>query len=831
MIVLYYEMDAVSDSGENTPLKLLLSVYNDATLDLTGVNELLADPAKFNNCVYQGYDIQFVKLSPYPNPFIILGGTVPEGTRSIRINTVYDNITKHLNGASKLSGELEQKFLDILTNQLQDKRIAHLSILCCYALKDLLTKDQHIITNINASRIASDFSRQTQDWITEINRRNTMAGIPNNETKFQSVCSDELFIKLPAYDAMFNYLATEEDETEQQELRDLHVFLPARMEVSDPYGTNAAKYEDPDSVTKMMELGGQVYESALKEIVGNPNNNTDEIFENEKRYFDSLNKWMGIIATDSEGQDNGEMCSISLEYMHTLTETLYIWYWQHNRRVPCSIELTSGELVDDSRYVFKSDEHMGVAPEDLIMFLDRVTADLGREAYAKAAIQLARWGSRKQTAIVFDGYDKCFDLNEGVVRNSLPSLSSYDKVSIDGCDYKFVGLITDTTNIADKRIGFSQWPMPVGVALMQTFANKTSSDTINITSYYSMIDLVREIITGNMTVSGISYSEDGWTAEAVNTIVAMNEVIASTKQPDRLKFPIFRGIGMLQIYTDLHVASTNSDSHFSLMCSKLQSSKLTSFIDDNEFETYAGFDALTKTGKPGRKQAVDYMIVRDLLKVYHQAAVTYREDMSAAEIISLWHNAILESGYVDEAFFYTGVTKPSVPLPGCKTNNFKKCFWRPENPAGQVVPDDVSAQPRRMAVDTTDTRSTSASTAGRQVNCSSMVIMQPTNKCLYCKFVSANGTEFVSAVDALKKRLPDGTEKNISIFILLDRATASTLNLPEDTKVFPIERLLVHMTKAFYAISRNSPKDSTLRFINSDAIAELHKYFTSLLGR
>lgn len=827
MTLLYSTLEAADDYQQNAVLKLLLALYDDKTNNFVSVTDLLTDLSKFNDCVYQGLNVQFAKLNDYPNPFVVLSGDVPDGLSTINIDSVYAMTQKQLNGAAKLQPEVEDRVVNVMAQRTGDTRTAKLAILCCYALNDLLHKDQHIVTTWNWTRIAQDFTKQTQSWLNELNRKNTMAAISDNETKFQCACVDEFFIKLPAYDAMFSYLSDEEDESEHQELRDLHMFMPARSEVSDPYGVNTARFENPDSVAKMVEIGGQVYDTMLKQILGSSDNNTDKIFDNEKRYYDSLNEWLGIIANDSEGEDNGELCAISLEYLHTLAETLYIWYWQHNRRVPCSVEIGTGDKVDESRYTFASEDHKGVAPEDLVAFLDRVSADLGRQAYVNAIVQLARWGTRKPTAIVFDGYDKCFDLNDGVVKNSLTSLSSFDKVSINGCNAEFVAFVDDTTNIADRLIGFSRWPMPVGIKVRQTFENKTSGEQLDVFSYYSMIDAVKEIVTGHLTVDGIQFEDDKWKVTELAEHEPIDYAIEASKRPDNLQFPIFRGTGFFQIYADLHIAScSNTESHFSIMCAKLQSSKLLQFIDSSEFSTYAGFDSVTKNGKPGRKQATDFMIVRDLLKVYHLAAVNYVDGMSNSDLFSLWHNSVLESGYVDEAFFYTGVTKPSVPLPGCKTDNFKDCFWRPDSNNGKTDTVNSTSRndtPQRIQMGGSE-GSMHTEDSKPELKLAASLVMQPAKDCIYCKFVG-DDKEFVSAVNVNVVTLSDGRKRQIPIFVLLDSETADSLNINNFSAEYPLEKLITHMCKVFFSIFNGDVHTSNLRFVNVNAIRELHAYF------
>lgn len=841
MVLLYYMMDAKNDANADESLRLLLALFDEESNEFTSVSDVLADSTKFDGLVYKGFDVKYVKLSDYPNPFITLGNETPADVSTTKINSVYSSVIKQLNGAKRLSPEIEAKFCSLLVGQGVSDRMAKLVILCCYALNEMLSKDLNIIPTFGSDKIAPAFAQQTQSWLNEMNRRNTMANIKDNETKFQPSCTSELFIKLPSYEAMVAYLSSDEDESEQQEIKDMNTFMPARAEVSDPYGINTFKYEDPESVETMLREydrePSKVSEIALKEIMGNPDCNTDEIFDNEKRFYDSLNEWLGIISTEYDGQDNGELCAISLEYMRALASTLYIWYWQHNPRVPCNIDVQSGQDVDESKYSFRTDTHLGSAPEDLIAFLDRVAADLGREAYVKAIIQLARWGSRKQTEIVFDGYDKCFDLGTGAVLDALPSLSSYDKVMSNGCEYKLTQLIESTTDIADQRIGFRRWPMPIGVTLQQTYQDKSSGNVLKLDTYFSMIDLVREIVLGHITVDGISYNGETWEVADVTDTITSDAVNNSIKMPDKLQFPIFRGTGLIQIYSDLHIANpSNTDTHFSIMGSKLMSSRLLSFIDDNTFDTYSKFDELTALGKPNRKQATDYMIVRDLLKVFHAAATMYTDGMSNSELISTWHKAILESGYVDEAYFYKGVTKPSEPLPGCKVENFNKCFWHKgdENVSSTGapvidynVPESASVEPQKMPIGTTvQENSTPHVSVKPEADFVSAVLMQPAANCRYCGFVDKSGNvPCVAAINPRTKLGRNGEKRPDPIFVILDERTRSTLDESQITNSQPLERLLTHMCKAFFTMAKNQPVDSNLRFCSSDAIKELHAYF------
>lgn len=840
MKLLYYTLDVMNDTNELVSLRLFLAISYDNADSAIDIVDLLSDPTKLDKLRYDGYDLSYIKVSSYPNPLVVVGEEIPEGLAGLlKINSVYDQVLKQLNGSTKLSPDIEAKFISLLTQKGLTESESKLLIMQCYALRGLLLADVHIPPVFDISKVAHGFTRQTQSWLNDMLRENTMASIPDNETKFQPTCTSELFIKLPTYEAMISYSddsEAEDGESSTQVVQDMYTFMPARAEVSNPYGVNTGRYEDPDNVLKMTRDSGPVYENVLKEITGNPDNNTDEIFDNEKRYYDALNTWLGIIQTAVEGKDDGEMCYLSLDYLKTLAETLYIWYWQHNPRVPCSIEVKS-RSDEESKYIFRSTNTHGIATVELDSFLESASAELlknsdaksAREVYVKAIIQLARWGSRKPTAIVIDGYSKTFDLNVGCPTKQ-SSFAAFEKVKTNGCDYEFTGFITDASEVRDPRIGFKHWPMPVGAVVSHTFENKSTGETITLPYYFSMIDIVKEIVTGNISVSGITYENEAWTVRESSENIDIIEAINASKQPGILQFPIFRGAGLVRIYSSLHIVSpANTENQLSLMHTKQQSGRFLSYIDANTFDSYAGLDTVSRNGNYDRKQVTDYMITRDLLKVYHEAATNFSADFSNSETFNCWHQAILNSGYVDEAYFYKQITGQSEPLPGCHTEAFKKCFWHNDTPTDQN--DNQTERPQRMNLNDGNSGPNTApqSTSGAKLPSAdfvSAIIMQPTPDCAYCKFVDNNNNLVcVGALNNRVKRNAKGMEKVSAVITVLDQKTCQSLDLTQIRTSYPISKLLLNMVKAFYSMSKNAPNNSDLRFISSDAIRELHAYF------
>ena len=116
-----------------------------------------------------------------------------------------------------------------------------------------------------------------------------------------------------------------------------------------------------------------------------------------------------------------------------------------------------------------------------------------------------------------------------------------------------------------------------------------------------------------------------------------------------------------------------------------------------------------------------------------------------------------------------------------------------------------------------------------EVSFSQQLLMQPAADCGYVKFVDHN--DHVVCYCAKNPRIK--TKKNgmrvpDPVFIILDSATVQTLDTDKITQAYPVKELLVHMMKAFYTFVKEVPAKSNLRFINSEAVKEMHAYFKSI---
>ena len=262
MILLDSMITTTNDSGESSQVKMFLALYDNSGAagtdkGLLTIDRLIASEETSKGLMYEGYNLQFAKLKEFPNPMFLLAGNLPANVTEINIDPVFSVVQQQLNGSKTLSDGIKSQLIALLVKRGLTEQIANLVILCCYAKTDFTTIDHNLNVQYDVNHIAPEFLNMTKEWMNECIRRNTMAAIPHNETEFQATCTDELFIYLPMYEAMMDYLAPNDDSEDTDEhasLKDLHTFMPRKSEVSDPYGSKAASYEDPATVSKMIEL-------------------------------------------------------------------------------------------------------------------------------------------------------------------------------------------------------------------------------------------------------------------------------------------------------------------------------------------------------------------------------------------------------------------------------------------------------------------------------------------------------------------------------------------------------------------------------------------------
>ena len=166
----------------------------------------------------------------------------------------------------------------------------------------------------------------------------------------------------------------------------------------------------------------------LHDIEGDRSHNRMEPYENEEEYFNALDKWVQFNMREQYGTTNGNVIdTVSQLYLQELIARLYMLHWRHCPDVPDEIDDSIGDDSAEAfgRYIFKDKENRTNAVIILNDYLKEAAAELGYKVYLYAVIQIARWGARKPTAIVFDDYADEFDLGLGMVNKKLGDISKY----------------------------------------------------------------------------------------------------------------------------------------------------------------------------------------------------------------------------------------------------------------------------------------------------------------------------------------------------------------------------------------------------------------------
>lgn len=323
-----------------------------------------------------------------------------------------------------------------------------------------------------------------------------------NVTKYQADPSDDLFIEIPMTFALQNC----DNPLE---------LVPDRSMVFKPYS-------NPAYSTKRYKELGTISNGDLAKIEGQSSNNSFQIYENEQKYYNALVEWLEFnINTAFPSGDGSIIDNTSLSYLEALVAKIYSWNWSHVATVPDEIRaVRDPENPEDIEYEYEF-IHTNKASFNSITLLQSYlnevyVATKDPRVYVSAIVQLARWGSRKPTDIIFEGYETKFDLGAGMCAAHV-DLSTYAlKVYEDGSDNDFVGFVTDDLVYRDTSInGSKSWSAPLGFVTSKVYE---SSDGISPaqTRYdvHSFMEAIPLIKAGKLKIQGVSFADGVWNFKA-----------------------------------------------------------------------------------------------------------------------------------------------------------------------------------------------------------------------------------------------------------------------------------------------------------------------------
>lgn len=451
--------------------------------------------------------------------------------------------------------------------------------------------------NVGPSYYDQKFFTSTQLLINEINAETTWPFSKikpeDNVTVFQNTATDTLFIELPNRNQFL-----------QDEFNIMSI-MPAVSDLCEPY-----RGIPIDDIT-LYKSDERISPTHYRLFEGEASNNTCEIFENEKLYYDSLIEWVKFNMKNAALGDidvspsNPNLDKISQNYLEELAKVLYTRHWYHNINIPIynpmeqdedddMLEMVSdSNVVSDYKFRPSLEERDRIkggimeidlvsskrvnALERLVDFLSEASLSVGYIAYIQAIIQLARWGDRKPSNIIIDGYSLVFSLNDNKIKPYMGNISNYQLVEVDGCPVKAIaGLYHDVplkcrefllaNNYSAKNI-----TAPVGLNVVKQLQNQTNSGPKQIMSYmsYSIIDVVNSYINnGDLKIAGISFDGDKFTADdaiALDPSYTYSVMQNNIKEEDNLE-SLFKASQDLEDYLiELGINSAKIITHFDIL--------------------------------------------------------------------------------------------------------------------------------------------------------------------------------------------------------------------------------------------------------------------------
>lgn len=573
--------------------------------------------------------------------------TVEPTSSATGVTKIYDAVINALDKCTteELEMEVLKRYRAALAKQLDNPAIATKLISAIKVYRDWsVSGELTSALSIDAVDVDADLRSHTMKVIEEINSTFVSAinSIPPSEnyTHFQEECTSEFFVEIPSRQVI-------------ADAENIFQVLPKKDELCVPYSDPAAYMPDykQHGVSKFL----------FPLIEGEKENNGKPLYNNEEKFFMALTEWVQYNMREEFGTvDGGVLDKISESYLFGLASTLYMRHWQHCKFVPAEIADNIETEDTDVESIFVFDVRGGQeAPKYnaviiLQEYLKDVSAVLGYEAVIDAVIQISRWGSRKPTAICFENYEKEFRLADGLVKNKIGNIKDYFVKAVNGASCAIEGVIVDESAIRDPAVGYDRWNFPVGVVTVQHLTN-SSAEEMNIYTYYHMVDFIRQVISGDLTVDGISVQDDkvvvadGSVPSTEYTVAELIEHYNAT-QDELLQFPFFRSKELTDLLVDLQLGNGRMPSNLlCIMNARVADPALMANISEANFGTKDELIDRISNGKVSSKvTAVELMIAKTLLPVYQ--AVGKCDNATLPVAVQNWQDAM--QGFAGEVSWF-----------------------------------------------------------------------------------------------------------------------------------------------------------------------------------
>lgn len=425
----------------------------------------------------------------------------------------------------------------IKTLSVEEYKLLHQGFL---ALKKYFTESK---VEIDFPTDHYDNFRSTKDIVDRVQKKSTTFNVSDNKTLFRDNENSELFIMVPSPDS----LTLSEDASS---------FIPNMKNVFVPF--------------QQRELYGYNYKNYLKQygvtaeaVLGDPSNNSFEIYPEEERYYNAL-KELHDSLMGREHPDNtveecvkyGEYSDLFKNYISLMLTEALRYHRNHSGFISLNSYVDDEESNDDdndsdssntdslSVNLFYSNNKKGnFDGEELINSL--VEDQIKKDVYApiRLLIQALRFGSKLPSKLELSD-NRFFDLKDFSYSNLSGSFANYAvRKTALGNNYSVLGVVNTNNRIKDTSycngVGFSRPKLnsPVGLVLEKRFENSEERQLVLI----SMVDLVRFIdVDKTLTIDGISKSNG---SIIVDESILSDDLLDNSSSIDeivsRLNYPQF----------------------------------------------------------------------------------------------------------------------------------------------------------------------------------------------------------------------------------------------------------------------------------------------------
>lgn len=766
---------------------------------------------------------------------------------------------------NKVSGFLAQKKFD---QELIDGFLRGLDILS----KSLKNKNFDQEVDVDTIFIDQEFFPDTNKYLER--KRSEVKSIfktiseRDNITLVQENEESELFFKLPSFETL---TATEASD------------LVSSYTVKEPY---PEQYQNAYT-TSYKELWSAIPESFMSQIEGLDSNNKLGIQENEKKFATALQEWleytvrMAYSVDEIKDKKNLMLDRNVIEYLEELCTLLYCVHWKHNKLIPIDFRLDNvmgdddGEERDEdpssegnSRYAFRQESGGEISEGNLSLngvlllrdYLSRAYTKLGHEVYISAIIKLARWGTRKCTSIILDGYDKIFRLGTSSTSDYYGTIDDYEvKVFEDGSIYQTLFFFNNSSELKDKEyfksLSYNQRYLtsPVGVSCFKTLTNKNDSkETKRVETYFSTIDFVIQVLKGKirefkydsktkkiLSKTGTSVDFDKITS---NSLVEYFNSAGSYM----FEYPIYQSEALQDVYTEMKIKSKTGTklTHLFLLGNLISSDYIKMQLDKAQFTTETELSNLFKHFTIENKATSVNLKIMDILtriyvKVSNKIIETKASDFNS--IINITLDAMIENNYSGECSFlnkeYSNIEQVSIKaiIPGYTDVEVKEEVFKEKANLLQerVKEEDVPLIVKEENVTKMNSFSTESKVEDIQISKSepSPEISQQTSlikelgTSLEALLITDKHNTIVGAAVMSEKIINiNGINKSINIFTLVDKEVAEYKYLKSNKKMIKFSKLVKNIFESFYNAYINNPDRVNIYFDSTDTM----KYYVSL---